>query len=188
MVEAEPTDEGRSRIPDLIVRGPGRVEQVINTNKGKLEVFQKAFFPPPPPVSKVPADVVYPPAAWTFTPATNLQFMSTIQRTKNGKATQLGTMPNNLLKATSHLLVPHLGPIYHAMLSQKVYPDNWALTERIILRKPGKADYHVPGSWRNIVTSSRHGQVTNSTMSEKFTKMVEILLLLPEMQFRAQPG
>ncbi|KAJ3881814.1 hypothetical protein F5051DRAFT_320960, partial [Lentinula edodes] len=178
LVEKGHTDGGRTRVPGLTV---GR--QTINDNVGKDYIFRDAFFPPPPTTANVPTTSPYPPPAWTFEPPTDRLITSAIRRMKNGKATRPGTIPNDLFKATADLIVPYLGPIYRATFTMQIYPPDWSNTETIVLKKPARTDYRLPGAWRPIVLSNGHGRLLNSCMADEIVKQAELLGLLPAMQF-----
>ncbi|KAE9389569.1 hypothetical protein BT96DRAFT_834702, partial [Gymnopus androsaceus JB14] len=117
-----------------------------------------------------PAAPTYPPLAWEFEPPTNRQITAAFRKMKNGKATRPGTFPNDLYKATSSILVPHLGPIYRATFTLGVYPDDWALIEMLVLRKPGKPDYRIPGAHRPIVLSHGHTRALNACVADELTR------------------
>ncbi|KAJ3912264.1 hypothetical protein F5877DRAFT_54296, partial [Lentinula edodes] len=177
------SDGGRARVPGLKVNQPGNTERIVEDNVGKEYVFRNAFFPPPPQSPNVPENAEYPEQSWNFAPPTNRQIIATIRRMKNGKATKPGTMPNDLFKATSELIVPYLGPIYRATFTLRIYPADWSSTETIILKKPGRSDYRDPNAWRPITLSNGHGRLMNGCVAEEVTKQAELLGLLPALQF-----
>lgn len=187
MVEAAPRDGGSTRIPELIMKEGGQTK-VVRDNEGKVEAFKQAFFPPPPTISNVPTHPIYPPPAWHFTPPTNRQIKAAFRKMKNGKATRPGSFPNDLYKATSDVLIPYLGPIYRATFTLRIYPEDWALIETLIMRKPGKPDYRVPGAHQPIVLSHGHARALNACIADEITRRVELLGLIPTQQFGARPG
>lgn len=74
MVEAEPRDGGKARIPELVVKDQTGIERSCTSNQDKQKV----------------------PPAWNFAPPTNRMIATAIQRMKSGKATRPGTIPNDL--------------------------------------------------------------------------------------------
>ena len=86
------------------------------------------------------------------------------------------------------LIVPHLGPIFRATDTLKTYPEDWKLTETLILKKPGKTDYTATGAWRPIVLSNRYARLLNSCKTEELVMMCEKTGLLPENHFGGRPG
>lgn len=188
MVEAKPKDGGWTRIPDLVGKDQNRHDRVYTTNREKLDIFHQTFFPPPPETSSVPPNTIYPPPAWDFAPPTDRIIANAIRHMKSGKATRNGTIPNDLFKKCSDVLVPHLGPIYRAMFTLAIYPDDWSLIKTMVHRKPGKPDYKKPGTRRPLALSHGHGRLLNSCVAEMTTKSAELLGLLPPLQFGARPG
>jgi len=48
------------------------------------------------------------------------------------------------------LLVPHLSPIYRATFVLKTYPEWWKNLVTVMLRKPSKPNYTIPGMHQPI--------------------------------------
>jgi hypothetical protein len=132
------------RVKDPIAKQVVR-EAVDNESKGKL--FFETFFPAQPAESSVPPNPEYPPPKWEFQNITDEQIHRSIRKMKPYKATCSSTIPNCVFTHARELLVPHLGPLYRATHNLKHYPDNWALTEILVLKKPGRPDYSVPSAW-----------------------------------------
>ncbi|KAJ3979546.1 hypothetical protein F5890DRAFT_1379959, partial [Lentinula detonsa] len=183
LVEKAPTDGGSTRIPNLTVETTDGRKQEARTNSEKEEVFHMAFFPQPPHHSPVPTQHIYPPPAWSFQPLTNRAILRAIQRMKNGKATKPNTLSNDFFKACGKIIVPHLGLIYRATFTLRLYPKEWSNTETVIIWKPGKPDYTNPGAWRPIVLSNGHGCLLNSCMANEVVQQAELNGLLPDTQF-----
>jgi hypothetical protein len=89
---------------------------------------------------------------------------------------------------TRELLVPHLGPIFRATDTLKIYPDDWKLTETPILKKPGKPDYTAAGAWRPIVLSNGLARLLNGCKTEDLVLMCEKTGILPMNYFEGRPG
>jgi ribonuclease HI len=107
---------------------------------------------------------------------------------KPNKATKSGTVPNSVLLNNCEVLVPHLGPIFRATFNLKVYPEHWAETETLVLKKPGRADYSLPNSWRPIVLSNGYARLLNACLTEDVVMMCEKHRLLPTHHFGGRPG
>ena len=69
------------------------------------------------------------------------------------KATRKDTTPNCIFIQAREDFVPHIGPLFRATNTLKYYPQEWSLTETLILKKPGKPNYTTPSAWRPIVLS-----------------------------------
>ncbi|KDR70528.1 hypothetical protein GALMADRAFT_75901, partial [Galerina marginata CBS 339.88] len=180
-----PTDGGRTRVPTLEERDPvtKRVIRQAVTNEEKSKMFFKAFFPGKPPTQPALQDEEYPPPKWTFEPVSDEQIHRAIRKMKPYKATRSGTIPNSVFTHAREVLVPHLGPLYRATDTLAVYPDAWKHTETPVLRKPGKADYTVPGAYRPIALSDGFARVLNMCKTEDAVLMAESKGLLPPNHF-----
>lgn len=79
-------DGGKTRIPTLCKTGPdGQVIQAT-TNKEKSKILTQALFPPPPVISTVPTDHLYPEPAEKWTDITQEQLTQTINNLSPYKA------------------------------------------------------------------------------------------------------
>jgi hypothetical protein len=104
------------------------------------------------------------------------------------KATRSGTVPNSVLVHAREELVPHLGPLFRATNTVDYYPQEWALTETLILKKPGKPDYTSPSAWHPIVLSDGMACLLNSCQTDDIVTMCEKHEILPANHFGARPG
>jgi hypothetical protein len=186
-----PTDAAKSRTPTLRVKDPAtkRVtrEAVDNTSKGQL--FYETFFPPVNPrTPPIPRNFQYPPPRWTFSNITNEQIHHAIKKMKPYKATCPRTIPNSVFIHAREDLVPHLGPLFCATNTLKYYPQEWAITETLVLKKPGKPDYTAPSAWRPIVLSNGIARLLNSCQMNDIVTMCETHNIIPTNHFGARPG
>jgi Reverse transcriptase (RNA-dependent DNA polymerase) len=104
------------------------------------------------------------------------------------KATRKDTVPNSIFINARETLVPHLGPLFRATNTLKYYPKEWALTETLVLKKPGKPDYTTPSAWWPIVLSDGMAWLLNSCQTEDIVTMCEEHNILPANHFGARPG
>ena len=116
------------------------------------------------------------------------QIHHAIKKMKPYKATRSGTIPNSVLIHAREELVPHLGLLFRATNMLMYYPQEWALTETLILKKPGKPDYMSPSAWRPIVLSDGMARLLNSCQTEDIVTMCEKYNILPANHFGARPG
>ena len=191
LVTSPATDAGKARIPTLQVKDPTTKhvirEAADNASKGQL--FYRTFFPPSNPETlPIPQDYQYPPPCWTFMNITNKQIHRAIGKMKPYKATKSGSTPNSILTHAREELVPHLGPLFRATNTLKFYPQEWATTETLILKKPGKPDYIAPSAWRPIVLSDRMARLLNTCQTIDMVNMCEKHNIIPANHFGARPG
>jgi hypothetical protein len=186
------SDAGRSRIPTLQIKDPitKRTIREATDNESKGKLFYETFFLPPNPTTPpVPPNAQYPPPPrWTFSNITNEQIHRAIKKMKPYKATKRDTVPNCIFTHAREDLVPHLGPLFRATNTLNYYPQDWALTETLILKKPGKPDYTTPSAWRPIVLSDGMARLLNSCQTEDIVTMCEHHNILPANHFGARPG
>jgi hypothetical protein len=104
------------------------------------------------------------------------------------KATKKDTIPNSIFTHTREVLVPHLGPLFQATNTLNYYPQEWSITEMLILKKPGKPDYTTPAAWQPIVLSDGMARLLNSCQTEDIVTMCEHHNILPVNHFGARPG
>jgi hypothetical protein len=190
LVTGPGSDGGRSRVPTLQVKDPATkvVIQEARTNVEKGELFYHTFFPPRTAAPAPMPDEPYPPPKWEYQSVTDEQIHRAIRKMKPWKATRTGTVPNSVFVHARELLVPHLGPIFRATDTLKVYPDDWKVTETPILKKPGKPDYTAPNAWRPIVLSNGYARLLNGCKTEDLVLMCEQTGILPANHFGWRPG
>jgi len=184
-------DAGKSRIPTLQVKDPitKKVTREAADNASKGQLFYETFFPAPnPAITPIPEDVTYPPPRWNFENITDEQIHRAIKKMKPYKVSKKDTVPNSVLIHAKDDLVPHLGPLFRATNTLEYYPQEWANTETLILKKPGKPDYTALAAWRPIVLSDGLARLLNSCQTEDIVTMCEQHDILPANHFSARPG
>jgi hypothetical protein len=191
LVTSPATDAGKARTPTLQLRDPVTMcvtcKAADNDSKGRL--FHETFFPPPNPATPpVPQNFNYPDALWEFTNITNKQIHFAIKNLKPYKASKSRSVPNSIFTHAREVLTPHLGPIFRVTHSLDLYPQEWATTETLILKKPGKLDYTVPSAWRPIVLSDSTACLLNSCHTSNMVSMWETHKILPANHYSARPG
>jgi hypothetical protein len=82
------------------------------------------------------------------------------------KATKKDTTLNSIFTHTGEDLVPHLEPFFQATNMLNYYPQDWAITEILILKKSGKPDYTTLSAWQPIVLSDGMTRLLNSCQTE----------------------
>ena len=180
---------GRTQVPTLAVKDPATGERkLIADNAEKGKTFYETFFPPKPITSLVPPDPQYPPSAWDLVNIDETQIHRAIDKMQPYKGTRAGTWPNVVFQKTADDIVPHLTPIFRAVFDLETYHEDWAATGTLAHRKPGRADYTVPGAWRPIVLSSPYGRLLNSCVRDQVNTMAEWKGILPSHHFGGRPG
>ena len=158
------------------------------TNADKCEVLQKTFFLEQPASDTHEDPAEYPMPRFSFTPITDTHIRRSIAKLAPFKAPGADGIMNVVFTRCADLLVSHLGPIYRATFALKVYPRQWKNSVTVVLRKPGKPDYTVPGAHRPIALLNTMAKVLSACVAENLVYMAETHNLLPENHFGCRPG
>jgi hypothetical protein len=67
-------------------------------------------------------------------------------------------------------------------------PRRWRGAKIVVLRKPGKPDYSIPGAYRPISLLNILGKLLEAVMARRLLYLAEKHGLLPDTQFRGRPG
>ena len=188
MMTRKSMDGGQARIPNLHIAADNGTTRVATDNKDKARVLCNTFFPPPPTSTNVPNDPDYPAPAWKFKSITDEQVERTFKNMKPDKATFPDSLHNNFMRATCDIIAPYYAPLYRATFTLKYYPDTWKETLTIVLKKPGKDNYHKPEAWRPIVLSKGEARALNKCVAEDITWGCEKYNLLPMQHYGGRPG
>lgn len=179
-------DGGRVRIPPLSVVS-GEIQTTASTNDEKAKALAKSFFPPPPDNVEIP-QCEYPEAADTVKPLTAEQILRNIKRLRPFKAPGPDGIPNAVLINCADLLIPHLQPIFQAVLDKGIYIDKWRVFDTVVLRKPGKPSYSVPKAYRPVALLNTIPKLLAAIIAEDISYMAEKFDLLPSTHFGGRPG
>jgi len=143
---------------------------------------------PPPENDDIDPFFNYPPPCSAFQNVTDAQIHRAIKRLKPYKATSPDQHSNSLYIQCRELLVPHLGPYYHATIELKYYPKAWKTSTTPILRKPNKPDYSLPKAYHPITLIKTVAKVLSSIVSEDLVHLTATHNLLPANHFGGRPG
>jgi hypothetical protein len=149
MVTGTGSDGGRTRLPALISGTDGQGQPTFaTTNKEKSRTLHAEFFPPPAN-DEQPLDMPdnFPPEVKPFHEFMEEQVRQAIKHMKPWKAVMKDDQPNAVLTWCADNLIPHLTPIYNALIRLSHYPSNWKHYDTIVLQKPGKSDYTKPNAY-----------------------------------------
>src|SRR6266571_2829482 len=129
-------------------------------NNEKAKILTERFFPQPAPADL--SDIT------GETPVTRLRVDSdmtteemarTISRLSNNTAPGPDGIPNEALKTCGPLIAPWLADVARACFAIGYYPRLGRAMTTVVLRKEGKADYSLPGSYRPIALKNTLSKV-----------------------------
>jgi hypothetical protein len=186
-ITSEPSDYSSARIPTLRTTLNG-LPDLAEDNLAKVAALTESFFPPPPTVSHVPPNQIYP------TPLRGPRFFSrkrirqVIRSLSPYKAPGPDKIPNVVLMKCIDALIDHLFFIFRAVLELKVYHPMWLESITLVLRKIGKSYYDVAKSYRPIGLTNTTPKVLSTLCSKHTSYLAEKHNLLPATQFGGRPG
>jgi hypothetical protein len=187
-VSNDPADGGKTRIPNLTYKGSAGRRRYTTTNEEKAKAFYNTFFAAPDESSHAEiGDNEYLEPAFKFRPISDHQISRAINRISPCKAPRANGFSNIILKQCADLIIPIIGPIFHATFSLNTYPEEWKNSITLVVRKPAKASYVDPGAYRPIALLDTIGKVLSACVAEDLSKYAEIHNLLPRNHFGCRP-
>jgi len=159
------------------------------SNADKSKALSDAFFlrPVEDGVQRKEADS-YPAPRFRVEPVTNLQIQRAIVKLSPHKAVGANGITNIMFTKCADLIVPHLGLIYRATFSLKMYPSQWKDSTTMVLRKPGKPNYTLPNMHQPIPLLNTMVKILLACIAEDLLHMTEVHGLLPDNHFGCRPG
>ena len=185
-MSGEPTDGGRTRVPTLKVMQTDGGVWNAESNSDNSKALRDTFFLRPVE-DGVEADS-YPAPHFSFEPVTNLQIQRAIVKLSPHKAVGANGITNIMFTKCADLIVPHLGLIYRATFSLKMYPSQWKDSTTMVLRKPGKPNYTLPNMHQPIPLLNTMVKILLACIAEDLLHMTEVHGLLPDNHFGCRPG
>jgi len=182
------SDGAKTRIPALKKTDVNGQQTEVQDNEGKSKLLHEAFFYDPPADLNIDPDYQYPEPAFQAERITDEEVKRAIKRLSPYKAPGPNEISNSILTHCVDELTPFLGPIYRAVLKHRHYPAKWKRYTTVVLRKAGRTDYTLPGSYRPIALLDTIAKVMASIVKDKIQYHTEKLRLLPQMQFGGRPG
>jgi ribonuclease HI len=177
------TDGGGTRIPTLRT-----ADGTHATNEEKSKALSRTFFPPPPTDTSIPPGFNYP------TPCADLpdihisQIKRAINKLSPHKAPGPDGVPNVVYKECVSLIAQILRDILQACIDLDEWIIEWLITMIAAVRKPGRSDYSIPGSYRPISLKNGIPKIYTSVMSELLMFFAEKFALLPRNHFGGRAG
>ncbi|KAI2867955.1 hypothetical protein CBS115988_10984 [Aspergillus niger] len=158
----------------------------VTGNQEKAEAFMDTFFPTMAPAQEeTPIRI---PAELPWQPITELEVYRSLQAAKSSTAPGEDGLPMLIWKR----LWGHLGNlitrIFAASIDLGYHPRKWRSARIVVLRKPGKSDYSIPGAYRPISLLNTLGKLLEAVMARRLSYLAEHYGLLPDTQFGGRPG
>ena len=155
-------------------------------NEDKSQAFLDAFFPnmdepDEDSSSQAPLELPWP-------PFTELEIQLSLKAAKSstapGEDGLLTLVWKHLWKSLKELITG----IFMASVKLGHHPRQWWEAKIVVLRKPGKLDYLIPGAYRLISLLNTLGKLLEAVMVCQLSYLAEKHDLLPATQFGGRPG
>jgi len=111
---------------------------------------------------------------------TTEEMARTISRLLNNTALGLDRILNKALKTCGPLIAPWLADIARACFAIGYYPRLRRSITMVILRKEGKVDYLIPGSYRPIALENTLSKILEKVIADHIVNTAEKYALLPQ--------
>jgi hypothetical protein len=151
---------------------------ILSENEEKAQAFLDAFFPQmdePHGESLTSAPLELP-----WQPITELEIERSLKAAKSSTAPGEDDLPTLVWKQLWKYLKPFITEIFTASINLGHYPKRWRRAKIVVLRKPGKPDYAVPGAYRPISLLNTLGKLLESVMARRLSYLAEKHGLLPD--------
>ncbi|KAJ5340336.1 hypothetical protein N7541_009460 [Penicillium brevicompactum] len=161
-------------------------DQELIENEDKAQAFLDSFFPvmdTPEANSTKSAPLELP---WQT--LTKLEIERSLKAAKATTAPGEDNLPTLVWKQLWEHLKHDITRIFNASLCLGYHPKRWRNAKIVVLRKPGKPDYSVPGAYRPIPLPNTLGKLLEAVIARRLSYLAEKHGLLPDTQFGGRPG
>jgi len=104
----------------------------------------------------------------------------TISRLLNNTVLGLDRILNEALKTYRPLIAPWLADVARACFAIGYYPRLGRSITTVVLRKEGKVDYLIPGSYRPIALENTLSKILKKVIADRIANTAEEHALLPQ--------
>ena len=177
-------------IDSLLIDG-----EVVSTDEGKAAALAPVFFPSLPPSRdsrQAAIDFAWgthrPPGDRDFVEVSLTEVQEAVKAMPLTSVPGLDQIPVVVLCKNLFILAPWLRLIYSASLSLQCFPRTWRVSKVIVLRKPGKASYSTPRSYRPISLLSHLGKGLERIVNRRMMHDLESRQVLSPYQFGFRAG
>ncbi|KAI3014160.1 hypothetical protein CBS147347_11515 [Aspergillus niger] len=158
----------------------------VTGNQEKAEAFMDTFFPTMAPAQEETPTRI--PAELPWQPITELEVYRSLQAAKSSTAPGEDGLPMLIWKRLWRHLGNLITRIFAASIDLGYHPRKWRSARIVVLRKPGKSDYSIPGAYRPISLLNTLGKLLEAVMARRLSYLAEHYGLLPDTQFGGRPG
>jgi ribonuclease HI len=158
----------------------------VTDNQEKAQTFMDSFFPPMAPAEGEPTTEASVELPWQ--PISVTEVYRSLRSAKGSSAPGEDGLPMLVWKRLWRHLGYLITGIFAASIELGYHPQKWRSACIVVLRKPGKPDYSLPGAYRPISLLNRLGKLLEAVMAKRLSYLAEHHGLLPDTQFGGRPG
>ena len=169
--------------------------EVVSTDAGKAAALAPIFFPSLPPSTdsrQAAIDFAWgthrPPGDRDSVEVSLGEVRDAVKAMPLTSTPGLDHIPVVVLRKNLFILAPWLRLIYSSSLSLQYFPRTWRVAKVIVLRKPGKATYSTPRSYRPISLLSHLGKGLERIVNRRLMHDLESRQVLSPYQFGFRAG
>jgi ribonuclease HI len=164
-------------------------DREFESPKEKARILREVLHPKPPEadLSDITKDYTYPNPIST-PQITKWEAKRAIDRVSPNKAPGPDGLPNLVLQRVFPIIGLYLTNLFNECLRQGYCPSHFRKSITVVLRKPGKADYTDPKSYRPIALLSTIGKALEAILANRISYLVEKNRLLPPKHIGGRKG
>jgi hypothetical protein len=121
-------------------------------------------------------------------PITKLEVYRSLKAAKGTTAPGEDGIPTLVWKRLWSHLQAHITRLFSRSVDLGYYPKQRKRAMIVVLGKPGKPDYTIPGAYRPILLLNTLGKILEASMARRLSFWAETHKLLPDTQFGGRPG
>ncbi|KAJ1309345.1 hypothetical protein OPQ81_006124 [Rhizoctonia solani] len=187
-LQLEPTDSGRTRVPNLKHTHPDGSCTTASDNNTKSCMLMASFFPPAPQAHAATTSPNYPAPVNDLPEIQTIDIRQAMLVMKPFKAPGLDGLPACVYIHAIDLLDTHLLPIFRASLQLGIYPTAWCKSWTVVLCKLGKPDYGLTKAYHPIALLNVISKILLSCIADHLNCLAEGHGWLPDHHFGGRPG
>jgi hypothetical protein len=155
-------------------------------NEEKAKAFLDTFFPEMDEPCESPS--IQAPLELPWQPITEQEIHRSLTAAKGSTALGEDGLPTIVWKQLWTHLKDFITRIFTASINLGYHPKRWRSARIVVLRKPGKPDYAIPGSYRPISLLNTLSKLLEAVMAQRLSYLAEKHGLLPDTRFGGRPG
>ena len=158
----------------------------VTENQDKAKAFLEAFFPK---MADAEEETIMPcreEIKWE--PISELEIHRSLKAAKGRTAPGEDGIPTLVWKHLWPYLHDTITHLFTKSIELGYHPYRWKRARIVVLKKPGKPDYSVPGAYRPISLLNTLGKILEAVIARRLSFWAETYKLLPDTQFGGRPG